>query len=268
MKLDEIRNAYFADGFNYIDANSRTSQDIILALIAKSPLAENVTIKGGVVMQHISGDSRRATLDFDFDFIRYSLGEEAIMNFIEKLNECSDDIAIHVTAPIKELKHQDYNGKRVNVRLEDNHGTSIDTKLDIGVHKDINMEQDVYCFDLNKLDDSVTLLVNTKEQIFVEKLKVLLRLGNVSTRYKDVFDMYWLAVESGFDTTLMPAKLKSVIFDDATMREENIDDIVLRLESIFSDSHFIDSLNRSKRNNWLEIDSAQATSALLDFFES
>jgi hypothetical protein len=30
---------------------------------------DNVTIKGGVVMQHLSGDSRRATQDFDFDFI-------------------------------------------------------------------------------------------------------------------------------------------------------------------------------------------------------
>ena len=34
-----------------------------------------------------------------------------------------------------------------------------------------------------------TRVVNSKEQIFVEKLKSLLKLGVVSTRYKDVYDL-------------------------------------------------------------------------------
>lgn len=268
MKLDDIRNAYLSEGFSYIESNSRTSQDVVLALLAKSSLTENVTIKGGVVLQHISGDSRRTTRDFDFDFIRYSLSEESIDEFIEKLNGSSDDVDISITAPIEELKHQDYNGKRIYIRLTDNDGTSIDTKLDIGVHKDISMEQDLYCFDLSKLDDSVNLLVNTKEQMFAEKLKSLLRLGNVSTRYKDVFDMFWLTEEGNLDKSQMAEKLKSIIFDDATIREVNTDDIVLRLERIFNDSHFINSLGRSKRHNWLEIDPALATGALLDYFRN
>ena len=182
MKLDDIRNAYLAEGFSYLDASSRTCQDVILALIAQSPLVNNVTIKGGVVMQHLSGDSRRATQDIDLDFIRYSLIENSIRAFITKLSAQSNDIGISILSAMEELKHQDYKGKRVYIRMTDSDGTSIDTKLDIGVHKDINIEQGVYCFDLGKLDDSVTLLINTKEQIFVEKLKVLLRLGNLSTR--------------------------------------------------------------------------------------
>jgi len=182
MKLDDIRNAYLAEGFSYLDASSRTCQDVILALIAQSPLVNNVTIKGGVVMQHLSGDSRRATQDIDLDFIRYSLSENSIRAFITKLSAQSNDIGISILSAMEELKHQDYKGKRVYIRMTDSDGTSIDTKLDIGVHKDINIEQGVYCFDLGKLDDSVTLLINTKEQIFVEKLKVLLRLGNLSTR--------------------------------------------------------------------------------------
>jgi predicted nucleotidyltransferase component of viral defense system len=268
MKLDDIRNAYISEGCSYIEANSRTSQDVILALLAKSSFTKNVTIKGGVVLQHISGDSRRATQDFDFDFIRYSLSGESIAEFIKKLSETSDDVDISITAPIEELKHQDYNGKRIYIRLTDNDGTSIDTKLDIGVHKDITMEQDLYCFDLSKLDDSVNLLVNTKEQMFAEKLKSLLRLGNVSTRYKDVFDMFWLTEEGSLDKSQMVEKLKTIIFDDTTMREVNPDDIVSRLERIFSDSHFISSLRRSKRHNWLQIEPSQATAALLDYFRN
>jgi hypothetical protein len=152
--------------------------------------------------------------------------------------------------------------------IEANSRTSIDTKLDIGVHKDITMEQDLYCFDLNKLDDSVNLLINTKEQMFAEKLKSLLRLGNVSTRYKDVFDMFWLTEEGNLDKSQMAKKLKAIIFDDTTLREVNTDDIVSRLERIFSDSHFISSLSRSKRHNWLQIEPSQATAALLDYFRN
>ena len=58
MILDEIRNSYLAEGFSYIDARLRTCQDVILTLIGRAPLSKNVTIKGGVVMQHLSGDSR------------------------------------------------------------------------------------------------------------------------------------------------------------------------------------------------------------------
>lgn len=43
-----------------------------------------------------------------------------------------------------------------------------ETKLDIGVHKNFDIEQDEYCFDLNNIKESVTLLINSKEQIFTE----------------------------------------------------------------------------------------------------
>jgi len=195
MNINNIRNAYMNEGFGYLEASVRTSRDIILVLIAKSSLAERVTIKGGVVMQYISGNSRRATQDLDLDFIKYSLSDESIMQFVAALSSQSDDYSISIVAPIEELKHQDYHGKRAHIRITDDVGTSVVTKLDMGAHKDIGMEQDVYCFQLDKLDDSVTLFVNSKEQILVEKLKSLLRLGVLSTRFKDVFDMYWLDVD-------------------------------------------------------------------------
>lgn len=61
MNLNDIRDVYMAEGFSYLDATSRTSQDIMLSLIANSPLSEHVTIKGGVLIQHLSGDGRRVT---------------------------------------------------------------------------------------------------------------------------------------------------------------------------------------------------------------
>jgi hypothetical protein len=266
MNINDIRDAYVNEGFGYLEAVARASNDIILALIAKSPLAERVTIKGGVVMQYISEDSRRATQDLDLDFIKYSLSDESIMQFVNALSSQSDDYNISIVRPIEELKHQDYHGKRAHIHITDAIGTSVVTKLDMGVHKDIGMEQDVYCFELNKLDDSVTLFINTKEQILIEKLKSLLRLGVLSTRFKDIFDMYWLVTEGGIDKRLLMKFLRLKIFEDPTMREENMLDIVSRLDRVLNDSRFLNELNRSNRHNWLVVDPNQAAKALLNFF--
>ena len=59
-------------------------------------------------------------------------------------------------------------------------------------------EQLEFGFRVVTRDGTVQLLVNNKEQIFVEKLKSLLRFGSASTRFKDVFD--WID-ESPNDVT-------------------------------------------------------------------
>ena len=61
------------------------------------------------------------------------------------------------------------------MEISDNYGNSFSCKLDIGVHKDIDIEQDELCFDLGNLSNSVLLLANSKEQICVEKIKSLLK---------------------------------------------------------------------------------------------
>ena len=139
-------------------------------------------------MHSISRDNRRATRDLDMDFIKYSLEDNSIHNFILKLNAVKDGISIEIVGKIEKLHHQDYDGKRVNIRLIDSNEFIINTRLYIGVHKLFDIEQDNYCFDLGIFKENVNLLINSREQIFAEKLKSLLKFGITSTRYKDVFD--------------------------------------------------------------------------------
>ena len=87
----EVKN----DGYSQVNAEAKVCQDIVLKAISESSLSRNVTIKGGVVMRSITGDSRRATQDMDLDFIRYSLSDDSIQAFIQKLN-CLDGITIQV----------------------------------------------------------------------------------------------------------------------------------------------------------------------------
>lgn len=91
--LEELTAIYRSEGYSALLAEARVCQDIVLKAISESSLSSNVTIKGGVVMRSITGNVRRATRDIDFDFIKYSIGEESIHEFIEKLN-CLEGITI------------------------------------------------------------------------------------------------------------------------------------------------------------------------------
>lgn len=127
--IDEVRQ----EGYNEANAEARVCQDIVLKAIDASSFSRHITIKGGVVMRSITGDVRRATQDMDLDFIRYSLEEDSIRRFIDRLN-CLEGIRIEVKGPIEELSQQEYRGKRVYITITDDTGYVLKSKLDLGVH--------------------------------------------------------------------------------------------------------------------------------------
>ena len=264
MNLGELVNLYIKDGYEQADAIAKVSQDIVLLKISKSSLNKNVTIKGGVVMHSISKDKRRATRDMDFDFIKYSLGDDSIKEFIKKLDDVNDGVSISINGNIEELHHQDYDGKRVHITLIDKNNYRIDSKLDIGVQKDFDIEQEEYCFDLNVIKESATLFINSKEQIFAEKLKSLIRFAYTSTRYKDVYDFYYLINYGNLDKEKLKKYIYKIIFDDKIIKAENFYDIYKMLNQIFNNKRFISNLNNIK-TNWLDIPSDNVTKSIIDY---
>ena len=135
MNLQELMDAYHEEGLTRELAAARVCQDIVLKAIAEGPLSRNVTIKGGVVMRSLTKNNRRATRDIDLDFIHYSLDDFSIREFVKRLN-CIDGIQIYMDDEITELKHQDYHGKSIEVKIVDEYGNSVKSKIDIGVHND------------------------------------------------------------------------------------------------------------------------------------
>lgn len=266
MDLEDIVRNNVENGYDLIDARSKTAQDVILSKISKSKFKNNITIKGGVVMHSISNSVRRATRDLDLDFIKYSLEDESIRSFIDKLNSVGDNITVEIIEKIEELHHQDYNGKRVHIRLIDINNYKIDTKLDISVHKLFELEQDDYYFDLDAMEDGVSLLINSPEQIFTEKLKSLLKLGVRSTRYKDLFDFYYLINFDKLDDKKVLKSFQVIIFDDDNMLEKTLENIYSRLKSIFKSNVYKRNLTDPK-NNWLDIPINDAIKKVLNYIE-
>lgn len=248
MDLSDSIRKMQALGYGTDDAEARVCQDIVLKAISESTLSRNVTIKGGVVMRSITNNIRRATQDMDIDFIRYSLSDESIDNFIAKLN-CIEGITITRVGRIEELSQQDYKGRRVNVHIEDTYGNMIESKIDLGVHKHMEIEQEEYCFDIAFDDEGASLLVNTKEQMFTEKLRSLLKFGTFSTRYKDVYDMYYQC--GRMNKQKLIECLHTFIFDDGGMRENDMPAILKRLKFIFHDRTYKNRVDKSDKR-WLD----------------
>ncbi|MBQ6509746.1 MAG: nucleotidyl transferase AbiEii/AbiGii toxin family protein [Flexilinea sp.] len=253
-----------ADGYMDENAEAKVCQDVVLKALSESTLSRSATIKGGVVMRSISHDARRATQDMDIDFIRYSLSDESIMLFIQKL-DCLEDIHIRQTGVITALKQQDYHGKRVFVVISDETGDSVESKIDLGVHKNLSIEQEEYCFDIACFDDGANLLINSKEQMFTEKLRSLLKFGPNSTRFKDIFDMCYLS--DMMDRDKLMTCLDTFIFSDSGMRENNMQDICRRVKNTFSSGRYRSRLS-SSRKNWLSMEIPSVLEKLTAFLES
>lgn len=198
MNIQEMLETYIERGYDYPDASSKVCQDILLLKISNSGFSKHITIKGGVVMHSISNNIRRATRDLDLDFIKYSLGDDSIRNFIDK---------------------------------------------------------------------NANLLINSKEQILTEKLKSLLKLGFRSTRYKDLFDFYYLINMAGIDKRKLEKCFDTFIFKDINMKENNISDVIHRLNEILNSERYFSMLNNPKVN-WIGLPVNEVINNVLNYFKS
>lgn len=264
MNLYEETEKIKKQGYSENDAQSKLGQDIVLKAISDSGMARNATIKGGVVMRSISGDSRRATQDLDLDFIRYSITDESIRRFVKKLN-CIDGLTIKLIGKITELNHQDYKGKRITISLTDMEETSISLKMDFGVHNDLSIEQDEYAFDVSFQNDAISLLINSPAQMITEKLKSMLRFGIRNTRYKDIFDIYYLSKRVKMDQ--LSECIQKYIFADPSLHVYSTNDITIRIERMFKNPSYLTDLKKSEKN-WLDITDEEALEKDLAFIRS
>ena len=129
----------------------------------------------------------------------------------------------------------------------------------------MQIEQDEYCFDVCLDDVGASLLINSKEQIFTEKLRSLLRFGPLSTRYKDVFDLCYLS--DLVDRERLMACMNTYIFQDPGMRETDMKAVLGRVNRTFSDRLYRQNIERSRRLNWLGIKVTDAFAKITSFLE-
>ena len=266
INLLEQINKYIEEGYNDIYASAKVAQDIILSYLFNSKYKNNITIKGGVVMFNLTNDKRRATIDIDIDLIRVYLENDNLYKIFSgtKLNGieiCVDNLNN------TELKHQEYKRKRNPITIKDTFNNEITTKIDVGVHTEYNILQDEICFDTCVEKEKIKLLVNSKEQIFVEKIIPIIKFGNLSTRYKDFYDLYWLIVNGDLNKENVIKIMDEKIFNYKINNINNMLKVIELIENILSNKRFLEKLN-DRKNNWIEIDNDNLKKIIIDYLES
>ena len=111
-------------------------------------------------------------------------------------------------------------------------------------------------------DEGVSLLANTREQMFAEKLRSLLKFGSFSTRYKDVYDMYYQCGKMNEEK--LTQCLHTFIFDDSGMRENDMNAIVKRVEFVFADKAYGKRVDTSDKR-WMDDDIQEVFAGILGY---
>ena len=260
--IKQLIEGYVSKGFTLAQARNLTAQFIILSKIEKSRFVDSVLLKGGVVMYNMSHEQRRTTTDLDFDFVRYSISNDSdIELFVDMLNKKDTEYEVSINGKIEELHQQDYHGKRVKLIIKDK-TESIKFKLDIGVHTLLAINQDKMCFSFEYGKD-ITLLVNPPEQMFAEKLFSLAKIGAVSTRFKDVDDMFYLIKNELLDIKNVRKCLELLTlkpFDDI----KDVQDVINKAANTLENPFFNDGYKMSG-GSWLKHDYNDIKACLLDY---
>ena len=104
--------------------------------------------------------------------------------------------------------------------------------------------------------------MNSKEQLFAEKLRALVKFGVFSGRVKDVFDLCYLS--EYIDTERLLKCIHTYILDDTGMFENDMNDVRRRVKKVFNDRGFAKSVEISGTDNWLRIKASVAFERILD----
>ena len=98
-------------------------------------------------------------------------------------------------------------------------------------------------------------------------MKSLLKFGITSTRYKDIFDIYYLINKSDFDKYRFLTYLDKLIFKNELIEENDIAELQNSLKFTLSNKRFKSMVNTTK-NNWLELSIDDTINSILDFISS
>ena len=94
----------------------------------------------------------------------------------------------------------------------------------------------------------------------------MIRLGAGNTRYKDVFDICYLS--KSVDVKQLKDCIDKYIFADNTLHNvTTMNDIVRRIEKLFSNPRYLNELQISDKN-WLGISTDDVLKKDLDFIKS
>lgn len=211
-------------------------------------------------MYNVTKNKRRTTQDIDFDLISFDIhSKESILKLLDILSKAEPICSLSLIEEPKQLNQDDYKGVRLFVSLFDE-DSSITTKLDIGIHTLFTIEQNCVAFSFGVNENGVVVNINPYEQILSEKLYSLAKHQELTTRYKDIFDIYYLVKNKPLNIIVIRDCLTLL----SSKKRWTIEHIVQTVVLTLSNSSFVEKIKTSKAN-WVNEDVNEVIDTIIDY---
>ena len=232
--LNRLKMKARSSGKNYQLLLQLFCQEEFLRRLECSDYKQNLILKGGLLLYCISGFQGRPTQDIDFLLKNLSNTEDSIFKVLENIisTDAEDSVVKFELLRLEPIaEHREYNGIRAKL-LARIKNTRTPFDVDMGVGDVIIPKPEIKTIP-TQLDgfDSPSIYVYSLESTIAEKFDAIISRLELTSRIKDYFDIYYLAITYPFDGR----KLQEAIFETFQNRGTSYDATTLLEVSRFSE---------------------------------
>ena len=209
--LARLKNKAAESGRSYQLCLQLFCQEEFLRRLEKSKYAENLVLKGGLLIYSLTDFDSRVTVDVDFLLRQMPNTPEQLKTVLEEIIATptgNDFITFEIkdVAPIAVAKKYAGIGASVVARIKN---TKTPFSIDFGVGDVIVPKQEKRKIPTQLSDfDAPTVNTYSLETTIAEKIDAILSLMEFSSRMKDYYDIYYLANKFDFDGATLTEALK------------------------------------------------------------
>ena len=179
--------------------------------LSKSKYRDKFILKGGFLLFTLGAGDTRATMDSDYLMKNLSNEEEKVKDTIIEIIGIGNEsgIILEFVGTERITEQNDYNGLRI--KLIGKIGRSKTTIfVDLGIGDVIIPESKIIKLEtILEGFEEPEIRIYSMETIIAEKLDAILYLMEASSRMKDYYDIYYLAISKNFDGNILTEAIHS-----------------------------------------------------------
>ena len=247
------------------EIQSKVCQEILVSKIASdSFLNQKVSFKGGLIIDAISQGKRGYTKDIDFDLIKYPLSNDGLSHFFSRLNSVTvyNNIEISVLET-KELRHKNYQGKRVVLCFKDKE-SKYRLTVDIGIYSPLIKRNNKFEYNI-AFGGTRKININPVERMIAEKISTFAIYLTDNTRIKDLYDAYYLISNINHDKEVTMEMLQ-IILVKRNHFYKTFDLAKKAVAQTLTNKDYVFLIEKEKRN-WTGVDTSTLIKVIIDYLK-
>ena len=210
--LGRLKNLSIQKGIPFQQTLNLYCQEEFIRRLSKSRFKDKLILKGGFLLYSLSGFETRPTIDADYLLRHHDNDENSIKLMVNEIFDIVTDnefikFEIRALEKINEIK--EYNGIRISI-MGIIGNTKTPFSIDFGVG-DIVVPMPIERSISVMLEgvEIPKILTYLLESTIAEKFDAIVALGPLTSRMKDFYDIYYLALTFCFDGNELKNAIKS-----------------------------------------------------------